>query len=82
MKSSCDTESDLLDITKDMTYTLSLDFLIDEGTGEASTIWTISTNHVDAYKCALQDLFGFGMARRLAVLGYVILICLGSLVCV
>jgi hypothetical protein len=28
----------------------------------------------------LHELFGLGMARRLAVLGYVVLICLGSLV--
>ena len=53
---------------------MGLELLIDEGTGEASTIWTMSTNHVDAYKCALQDLFGLGVVIRLAVLGYVILI--------
>jgi hypothetical protein len=59
---------------------MALEFLIDDGTGEASTIWTISTNHVDAYKRYLRDLFGLGMAIRLAVLGYVVLICLGGLV--
>jgi len=63
-----------------MTYTVGLKLLIDEGTSEASTIRTISTDHVDAYKCYLRDFFGLGMARRLAVLGFVILICLDSLV--
>jgi hypothetical protein len=59
---------------------MGLELLIDEGTGEASTIWTISTNHVAHTKRYLHKLFGLGMARRLAVLGYVVLICLGSLV--
>ena len=31
-------------------------------------------------KCYLHDLFGLGMVNRLAARGYVILICLGSLV--
>ena len=44
------TKSDPLDITWDVTYTVGLEFLIDEGTGKASTMWTMSTNHVDAYK--------------------------------
>ena len=43
------TKSDLLDITKDVTYTMGLDLFIDEGTSEASTMWSISTKHVDAY---------------------------------
>jgi hypothetical protein len=60
---------------------MSLELLIDEGTGEASTIRTISTNHVDAYKnVGLHELFGHGMVDRLAVPGYVVLICLGGLV--
>ena len=63
-----------------MTYTMCLNFPIDDGTGEASTIWTMSTNHVDAYKRYLHEFFGLGMVNRLAVRGTVILICLGSLV--
>lgn len=63
-----------------MTYTVGLKLLIDEGTSEASTIRTISTDHVDAYKCYLRELFGLGMVNGLAVLGLVLLIRLGSLV--
>ena len=59
---------------------MCLKLLIDEGTGEASTIWTMSTKHVDAYKRYLHELFGLGMANGLAVIGTVFLICLGSLV--
>ncbi|KAI0279183.1 hypothetical protein BGY98DRAFT_933344 [Russula aff. rugulosa BPL654] len=62
-----------------LTYTMGLEFLIDERTGEAGTIWIISADHVDAYESYLRELFGLGMASRLAVRGYVILICLGSL---
>jgi hypothetical protein len=63
-----------------MTYTTGLDFLIDEGTGKASTIWTISANLSTHTKRYPHELFGLGMASRLAVRGYVLLICLGSLV--
>ena len=44
-----------------MTYTVGLEFLIDEGTGKASTMWTMSTNHVDAYK-----LFTYAISLALA----------------
>jgi hypothetical protein len=37
-------------MTWDVTYTMGLELLIDEGTGEASTIWIISINHVGAPK--------------------------------
>jgi hypothetical protein len=37
-------------ITWDVTYTMGLELLIDECTGEASTIWIMSTDHVDAYE--------------------------------
>ena len=63
-----------------MTYTTGLDFLIDKGTSKASTVWTISANLSTHTKRYLHDLFGLGMAIGLAVRGYVLLICLGSLV--
>lgn len=34
----------------EITYTASLDFLVDEGTSEASTECIVSTNYVDANK--------------------------------
>lgn len=34
----------------EMTYAASLDFLVDEGTSEASTRCIVSTNYVDANK--------------------------------
>jgi hypothetical protein len=45
--------SDLLLLTWDVTYTMGLEFLIDERTGEAGTIWIISADHVDAYETLL-----------------------------
>jgi aromatic ring-opening dioxygenase catalytic subunit (LigB family) len=63
-----------------MTYTMGLKFLVDEGTSEASTVSTMSTDYVNPCKQYIHDLFGLGMAIGPAVLGYVILICLGSLV--
>ena len=38
------------------------------------------TSYANAYNANVQELFGLGMTVRLAVLGYMILICLGSLV--
>lgn len=59
---------------------MCLNLLIDEGTGEASSIWTIIINRVDAYKRYLHDLFSLGMVNGLAVLGTVLLICFCGLV--
>jgi hypothetical protein len=42
--------SDLLLLTWEVTYTMGLEFLIDESTSEAGTIWIISADHVDAYE--------------------------------
>jgi hypothetical protein len=62
-----------------MTYTASLDFLVDECASKASTVWTMSTHCVNEYERYEHDLLSLGMISWLTILGTMVIISLGSL---